>query len=58
LIECCGIKELNVRKNVVCVKYLSSKQKYDDQCFSKSIGGIERERQRERDWVEGERKTL
>jgi hypothetical protein len=28
---------------MVCAKYLGSKQKYDDQCFSKSIGGTERE---------------
>ena len=29
---------------MVCAKYLSSKQKYDDQCFSKSNGGTEKER--------------
>jgi len=45
LIECSGIKELNVRKYVVCARYLSSKQKCDDQCFSKSIGGTARERE-------------
>jgi len=36
-------KELNIRKYVVCAKYLSSKQKYDNQCSRKSTGGTERE---------------
>jgi hypothetical protein len=55
LIECSGIKELNIRKYALCAKYLSSKQNYDNQYFSKSIGGTEKERERESERLGGGR---